>query len=107
MHVFVRIHSTREKLFYFLVAKSLRMTHILSINFFKEIFLDFLYYSNCFICRPSDIALSEDSGIEPRTVATLPLTVRRSNYSARSHPQKLKNMHKAYVNLKTFLQNWK
>jgi hypothetical protein len=40
---------------------------------------------HCFICRPSDSTVSEDAGIEPRTVATLALTVRRSNYSARSH----------------------
>jgi hypothetical protein len=31
--------------------------------------------------------VSEDSGIEPRTVATTALTVRRSNYSTKSHPQ--------------------
>ncbi len=28
----------------------------------------------------------EDAGIEPRTVATLALTARKSNHSARSHP---------------------
>jgi hypothetical protein len=32
--------------------------------------------------------VSEDAGIEPRTVATLALTARRSNHLARSHPQK-------------------
>jgi hypothetical protein len=31
--------------------------------------------------------VSEDAGIEPRTVATLALAVRRSNLSARSYPQ--------------------
>jgi hypothetical protein len=31
--------------------------------------------------------VSEDAGIEPRTVATLALTARRSNTSAISHPQ--------------------
>jgi hypothetical protein len=30
--------------------------------------------------------VSEDAGIEPRTVATLALTARRSKHSARSHP---------------------
>jgi hypothetical protein len=30
--------------------------------------------------------VSEDAGIEPETVATLALTVRSSNHSARSHP---------------------
>ncbi len=41
----------------------------------------------CFICRPTDSTVSEDAEIEPRTVATTALTVRRSNYSARSHLQ--------------------
>jgi hypothetical protein len=41
---------------------------------------------HCFICRPSDSTVSEDVGIEPRTVTTLALTARRSNHSARSHP---------------------
>jgi hypothetical protein len=29
---------------------------------------------HCFICRPSNSTVSEDAGIEPRTVATLALT---------------------------------
>ncbi len=39
---------------------------------------------HCCICRPT---VSEDAGIEPRTVATTTLTVRRSNHFARSYPQ--------------------
>jgi hypothetical protein len=39
----------------------------------------------CFICRPSDSKVSEDAGIEPRTVATFAWTARRSKHSARSH----------------------
>ncbi len=39
---------------------------------------------HCFICRPSDSTVSEDAGIEPRTVATSALAVRRSNQEARS-----------------------
>ncbi len=31
---------------------------------------------HCFICRPSDSTVSEDAGIEPRTVATLALTAK-------------------------------
>jgi hypothetical protein len=42
---------------------------------------------HCFICRPTDSTVSEDAGIEPRTVATTALTVRCSNHSAKSHPQ--------------------
>ncbi len=49
------------------------------------IFLCFIQH--CFICRPSDSTVSEDAGIEPWTVATSALAVRRSNHSARSHPQ--------------------
>jgi hypothetical protein len=41
---------------------------------------------HCFICRPTDSTVSEDAGIEPRTVATSALSVRRSNHYARSHP---------------------
>jgi hypothetical protein len=49
--------------------------------------VDFQYFIQyCFICRPSDSAVSEDAGIEPRTAVTSALAVRRSNYSARSHP---------------------
>ncbi len=40
----------------------------------------------CFICRPSDSTVSEDAGIEPRTVATTALAVKRSDQSARAHP---------------------
>ncbi len=46
-------------------------------------FNDFLMYiiQHCFIWRPSYSIVSEDAGIEPRTVA-LALAVRRSNHSA-------------------------
>jgi hypothetical protein len=38
---------------------------------------------HCFICRPSDSTVSEDTGIETRTVATTTaLAVRRSNHWA-------------------------
>ncbi len=40
---------------------------------------------HCFICRPSDSTVSEEAGIEPRTVATLALTARRSIHQARSY----------------------
>ncbi len=40
------------------------------------------FIQHCFICRPSNFTVSEDAGIEPRTIA-----VRRSNLSARSYPQ--------------------
>jgi hypothetical protein len=48
----------------------------------------FLSYNiqHCFICRPSDSTVLTDAGIEPRTVATAALAVRRSNHKAKSHP---------------------
>jgi len=55
---------------------------------FSWIFSFYVRYSTlCFICRPSDFTVSEDAGIEPRTVPTTAVAVRRSNHSARSHPQ--------------------
>ena len=44
------------------------------------------FIQHCFICRPSDSIVSKDAGIEPRTVATSALVVRRSGHSATSHP---------------------
>ncbi len=38
---------------------------------------------HCFICRHSDSTVPEDVGIEPRTVATTTLAVRRSNQTTR------------------------
>jgi hypothetical protein len=43
-----------------------------------------------------DSIVSEDAGIEPRTVATTALAVRRSNHSDRSHPQ----IHERTISLK-------
>ncbi len=55
--------------------------------FFGGFFLFFPYnIQHCFICRPSDSTVPTDAGIEPRTVATCALAVRRSNHQARSHP---------------------
>jgi hypothetical protein len=47
------------------------------------------FIKHCFICRPSDSVVSEDAEIEPKSVATLALAVRRSNHSARSHPNRI------------------
>ncbi len=46
---------------------------------FLTFFFGFLFcyfIQHCFICRPSDSTVSEDAGIEPRTVATYVLTTR-------------------------------
>ncbi len=60
------------------------------LNIFWGIF-SFCSYNiqHCFICRPSDSTVPTDAGIEPRTVATCALSVRRSNHQARSHPYRL------------------
>jgi hypothetical protein len=56
------------------------------IYFFFFFFLGgfFLFFpyniQHCFICRPSDSTVPTDAGIEPRTVATGALAVRRSNH---------------------------
>jgi len=42
-------------------------------------------FQHCSICRPSVSTVSKDTGIEPRTVATTALAVRRSNHSVGSH----------------------
>ncbi len=49
------------------------LTAFESNNFFFNTFF-------CFICRPSDSTVPTDAGIEPRTVATGALAVRRSNH---------------------------
>ncbi len=63
--------------------------YIPPLYWFVKVFYLFFHYciQHCFICRPSKSTVSIDVGIEPRTVATSALTVRRSNYSARSNPQ--------------------
>ncbi len=65
----------------------------------------FLDIQHCFLFHPSCSTVSEDAGIEPRTVATTALAVRRSNHSVSiigrpKLPQK-KNMEKFYV-----LKSW-
>jgi hypothetical protein len=60
------------------------------IFYFPNQIVFYMYdIQHCFICRPSDSTVSEDAGIEPRTVASTALTVRRSNHSARSHPNQI------------------
>ncbi len=50
---------------------------------------DFLKYiiQHCCICRHSDSTVSEEVEIEPRTVPTSELAVRRFSHWTRSHPQ--------------------
>jgi hypothetical protein len=53
--------------------------------FFKYFFGGFFSFcsyniQHCFISRPSDFTVPTDAGIEPRTVATRALAVRRSNH---------------------------
>jgi hypothetical protein len=39
------------------------------------LFIFLVLYSHCIIYRPSDFTVSEDNGIEPRTIATSALAV--------------------------------
>ncbi len=56
------------------------------LNRFFWIFLCMYFVQHCFICCPADSIVSEDVGIEPRTVSTSALAIRRSSHSATSHP---------------------
>ncbi len=67
----------------------------------KDLFKgDFFQYfiQHCFICSPPDSTVSNDAGIEPRTVATTALAVRRSKHTAKSHPKTAKS-HPLRLNL--------
>jgi hypothetical protein len=72
------------------------MQRLLRRNVYQHFYVP---YSTLLHLPPSDSTVSEDAGIEPRTVATLALTARRSTtrldfirparshlHSARSHP---------------------
>jgi hypothetical protein len=52
------------------------------LKYFFGGFFSFCSYNiqHCFICRPSDSTVPTDAGIEPRTIATGALAVRRSNH---------------------------
>jgi hypothetical protein len=56
-----------------------------SLHSWMDFFPNVLY-STLLHLPPSDSTVSEDAGIEPRTVATSALAVRRSNHSAKSNP---------------------
>ncbi len=59
------------------------LTGLIYIFFLKFFFGKFFFsycIQHCFICRPSDSLVPTDAGIEPRTVATGTMAVRRSNH---------------------------
>ncbi len=60
--------------FLFRINKALA-TGIRIRKYLKRDFLFMYVIQHCFICRPADSTLSEDAGIEPRTVTTLALTI--------------------------------
>ncbi len=63
------------------VKSTTGLIHMMDLK--EGFFWDFSFFmydiQHCFICRPSHSTVSEDAGIEPRTVATTALTGRRSN----------------------------
>jgi len=68
-------------------------------------FLIFVLYfiQHCFNCRPLNYTVSEDAGLEPRTVAALALAVRRSNISARSDPLSARYHPRSRLDLSTLI----
>ncbi len=77
-------------------GKMIRSVHRLNMELDLQSFYIRYDIQHCFICRPSDSTVSEDAGIEPRTVATTALAVRRSNNSALSHPHYKVHIYKEY-----------
>ncbi len=80
-----------------LLSDSAEANELVSLNFFSLFLLmiskiqkgNFFFFFFKYVYSTLlhlDSTVSEDAGIESRTVATLALTARRSNYSARSHP---------------------
>ncbi len=68
-----------------LVVKSKDISIVIMIIYKQGEFFSFFcmyFIQHCFICRPSDSTVPEDPGIEPRTVATFALAVKRSNHAA-------------------------
>jgi hypothetical protein len=57
----------------------------------KGDFLKSILIQHCVICRPSDSTVTEDAGIENRTVATFALAVRPSKDLARPHPHSVRS----------------
>jgi hypothetical protein len=59
----------------------LKILNNLSADTHREPYLEKLYcIQHCFIYHLSDSTVSEDAGIEPRTVATSAVAIRRSNH---------------------------
>ncbi len=63
-------------IFWLFLCKLMRIWIRTSLSFYL-----FPYcFQHCFICRPSDSPVPTDAGIEPRTVATGALAIRRPNH---------------------------
>ncbi len=80
----------RKNIFIFPAALTSNLKVKLTRSHYTRFFIFFFLLCRLFntyscACRPSDFTVSVDAGIEPRTVANLTLTARRS--SARSQPQ--------------------
>ncbi len=73
-----QVLGTRGILNLVTLKKTSTLRQFLKVGFFG--FFIFVI-QHCFICRPSDSTVSDDDGIEPRTVATLALIARRSTLS--------------------------
>jgi hypothetical protein len=77
-----------------LVETGVLEKYLLLINYLRKEFVDTVFFlsflsyyiHHCFICRPSDSTVPTNAKIEPRTVATSALAVRRCNHWTISHP---------------------
>ncbi len=64
-----------------IVVPAIRRCEVTVVLPIANFFFIFSYdIQHCFICRPSDSTVPTDAGIEPRTVASGALAVRRSNH---------------------------
>jgi hypothetical protein len=72
-------YHARQQMLHFIPRNAL----LVALKYLNRGIFDFFSVyciQHCFICRPSDSTVSEDAVIEPRTVPTLALAVRRSNH---------------------------
>ncbi len=69
--------ANRRPIWNFMRQKLGSLTRFVLKYFLGDFFFPYSI-QHCFICRPSDSTVPTDAGIEPRTVATSALAVRRS-----------------------------
>jgi hypothetical protein len=77
---------------YYITSKLVTVLSVYALIVFNIIFTRGIFgifqtfIKPCFFCHPTESSVLEEVWIEPRTVATLALEVKRFSHSARSHP---------------------